>query len=61
MKYTGFGHGLPTGNGESAALNCAAHSANYSISCGHLWFYVYYICLLGEVFTPGMRESPETS
>ena len=34
---TGFGHRLPTGNGESAALYCAcaAHSANYSISCGH--------------------------
>ena len=35
VKTTGFGHRLPTGNGESAALNCAAHSANYSISCGH--------------------------
>ena len=34
-RATGFGHRLPTGNGESAALNCAAHSANYSISCGH--------------------------
>ena len=34
-RRTQFGHRLPTGNGESAALNCAAHSANYSISCGH--------------------------
>ena len=36
LLYTGFGHRFLTGNGESAALNCAAHSANYSISCGHL-------------------------
>ena len=35
MISTGFSHRLPTGNGESAAWNCAAHSANYSISCGH--------------------------
>ena len=33
--YTQFGHGLPTGKGESPALNSAAHSANFSISCGH--------------------------
>ena len=32
---TQFGHRLPTGNGESAALDSAARSADYSISCGH--------------------------
>ena len=26
---------MPTGNGESAALDSAARSADYSISCGH--------------------------
>ena len=32
---TQFGHRLPTGNGELAALDSAARSADYSISCGH--------------------------
>ena len=34
-QCTWFGHRLPTGNGEYAALASAAHSADYSISCGH--------------------------
>ena len=32
---TQFGHRLPTGNGESAAFDSVARSADYSISCGH--------------------------
>ena len=56
-KTTGFGHRLPRGNGESAALNCAAHSANYSISCGHpmaepgtikFHFTIYYISIFSR-------------